>query len=201
MLGPLVFVVAVFSPWGVHALWPIPRSLQTGTTLLKLAPTFDITISVTSPPQDLLDAVSRTKSFIQTDKLQRLVVGRGANDNGALGSAPTLPRLTISLLNNNAARAIAVEAIQTIGTRSEGYSLTVPTDGTSATLTANSTLGLFRGLTTFEQLWYDSAGVTYSYQAPVKIVNDIPAFVSTSSQFSVQLFTLESVTALSRFHA
>jgi hexosaminidase len=179
MLGALVVILATFSPWGVHGLWPIPRSLQTGTTLLKLSPTFDIRLSVTSPPQDLLDAVSRTKSFIQTDKLQRLIVGRGASDSAALETAPTLPGLSLSLLNSNAARAIAVEAVQAVGTRSEGYSLAVPTDGTSAILTANSTLGLFRGLTTFEQLWYDSAGVTYSYQAPVKIVNDIPAFVST----------------------
>ncbi|KAF9468709.1 N-acetylhexosaminidase [Collybia nuda] len=176
MLGAFIALIVTFVPLGANALWPIPRSLQTGTTLLKLASSFDIKISVTNPPQDLVDAVSRTKGFIQNDKLQRLVVGRGANDSAALGSAPTLPGLTISLLNNNAPRAIATEAVQAIGTRSEGYSLTVPTDGTSAILTANSTLGLFRGLTTFEQLWYDSAGVTYSYQAPVKIVNDIPAF-------------------------
>jgi hexosaminidase len=71
-----------------------------------------------------------------------------------------------------------VEAVQPLAARSEGYSLHVPIDGSSAVLTANSTLGLFRGLTTFEQLWYDLEGVAYSYQAPVVIVDDYPAYVS-----------------------
>ncbi|KAG5732634.1 hypothetical protein E4T56_gene16912, partial [Termitomyces sp. T112] len=38
-----------------------------------------------------------------------------------------------------------------------------------------STLGLFRGLTTFGQLWYDLNGITYTLQAPFDIV-DSPAF-------------------------
>lgn len=175
----VLLVAAAFVPCTVFGLWPIPRNLQTGTTLLRLASSFDMQVNIHSPPQDLLDAVSQAKTYIQTDKLQRLVVGRGANDSVALGRAPALPGLTISLLSSAAPRSIAVEAVAPLGTRSEGYSLTIPSDGTSATLTANSTLGLYRGLTTFGQLWYDLAGVTYTYQAPVKIVNDIPAFVST----------------------
>ena len=35
----------------------------------------------------------------------------------------------------------------------EAYNLTVPVDGT-AVIKANSALGLFRGLTTFEDMWY-----------------------------------------------
>lgn len=34
--------------------------------------------------------------------------------------------------------------------------LSVPDDGSDASLTANTGLGLLRGLTTFEQLWYTS---------------------------------------------
>jgi hexosaminidase len=55
---------------GVQSLWPIPRSLQTGTTALKLSDSFDISLNVRSPPQDLLDAVSQTKSYLFNDKLQ-----------------------------------------------------------------------------------------------------------------------------------
>lgn len=164
---------------GAWALWPIPRTLQTGTTLLQLSPTFDITINVNNLPQDLLNAVSRTRGFIQNDKLQRLVVGRGANDSTALSNAPKLAALTISLTNGATVRSISQEAIQPLGQRSEGYSLSVPSNGSAAVLTANSTLGLFRGLTTFEQLWYDLGGVVYTYQAPVVISNDTPAYVST----------------------
>ncbi|KAG6844063.1 hypothetical protein H0H87_010061 [Tephrocybe sp. NHM501043] len=172
----LLLLGAALLPSSVLGLWPIPRNLQLGTSFVKLAPTFDITINVNSPPQDLLDAVSRTKEYLLTDKLQRLVVGRGDSDSASVGSAPTLPDLTLSLLSSAPPRAIAVEAVQPIGARSEEYSLTIPSDGTAATLTANSTLGLYRGLTTFGQLWYELAGVTYTYQAPVKIENDMPAF-------------------------
>jgi hexosaminidase len=178
MLTALLLIAV--APWGVQALWPIPRSLQTGSSLLKLSPSFHITINIHNPPQDLLDAVTRTKNYIHTDKLQRLVVGRGANDSGALAHTRTLPGLSVSLNCTTVPRAIAVEAVQPLAARSEGYSLHVPDDGSSAVLTANSTLGLFRGLTTFEQLWYDLGGVTYSYQAPVSIVNDVPAYVSRS---------------------
>jgi hexosaminidase len=178
MLTALLLIA--IAPWGVETLWPIPRSLQTGSSLLKISPSFDIHLNINKPPKDLLDAVSRTKSYIHTDKLQRLVVGRGANDSVALARAPTLHGLSVSLNGAMTSRAIAVEAVQPLAVRSEGYSLHVPNDGSSAVLTANSTLGLFRGLTTFEQLWYDLGGVTYSYQVPVAIVNDVPAYVSPS---------------------
>jgi hexosaminidase len=53
--------------------------------------------------------------------------------------------------------------------------LTVPADGSAATLKANSTLGLFRGLTTFGQLWYDLDNMTYTIEAPISIT-DAPAY-------------------------
>lgn len=65
----VLFFVLVASG-GVQSLWPIPRSLQTGSTSLKLAKGFDISLSVQSPPKDLLDAVSRTKLQLINDKLQ-----------------------------------------------------------------------------------------------------------------------------------
>ena len=179
MLALLYLEIAVLLvPNKVLGLWPMPRDLQFGTTFLKLAPSFDIKIDVNNAPQDLLDAVNRTKVYLETDGFQRLVVGRGQNDSTAIGKALELTRLTISLSSMTAPRSIAVEATLPLEKRSENYSLTVPNDGSPATLKADSTLGLFRGLTTFTQLWYDLAGVTYTYQAPVKIVNDNPAFVS-----------------------
>lgn len=173
----LTFGLAVLAPQSTLGLWPIPRSLETGTTLLKLASNFDVKVHIQNPPQDLLDAVSRTKGYIQTDKLGRLVVGRGANDSTALQHAKSLPGLSLSLPSGATVRPIAEEAVRAIDSRVEGYTLVVPSDGSSAVLTANSTLGLFRGLTTFEQLWYDLGGVTYTYEAPLKIENDAPAYV------------------------
>ncbi|KAG5644539.1 hypothetical protein DXG03_008193 [Asterophora parasitica] len=159
----------------VVALWPIPRNIDTGTTLLKLAPSFDITlVDIDTPPQDLLDAIARTKSYLATDNLQRLVPDRGADDAPRLLNAPSLPSLQLSL--SGPVRPIKDEAILPLGTRQERYSLTVPADGTHALLTAQSTLGLFRGLTTFSQLWYQSEATTYAWQTPVNIVDDEPAF-------------------------
>jgi hexosaminidase len=54
----------------VHGLWPIPKSLQTGTTALKLSDHFDIKLDIQHPPQDLLDAISRTQFYLVHDKLQ-----------------------------------------------------------------------------------------------------------------------------------
>ena len=165
------------------ALWPMPSSLKTGTTLLKLSSgsnNFSIQVTnIPQAPQDLRDAISRTLSRLHTDQLQRLIVGRGANDSAALAQAPSLARLTLALTPNSPPiKSIMEEATKEITKRSESYSLTIPdTDKGVATLTANSSLGLLRGLTTFEQLWYQVSGTVYSYQAPVQIINDFPAFV------------------------
>ncbi|KAF8158415.1 N-acetylhexosaminidase [Crassisporium funariophilum] len=160
------------------ALWPIPRNLQTGNTLVKLSPNFDIQVtSIPNAPQDLLDAVARTTSRIRSDKLQRLNVGRGAGDSAGLAHAPSLARLSL-WLTGSSVKSIMEEINKDIAGRSEGYSLSVPsTNEGLATLTATTSLGLFRGLATFEQLWYDDpSGTTYAYQTPVKIVNDAPAY-------------------------
>ena len=128
-----------------------------------------------------------TTGHIWNDKLGRLIVGRGSNDTSALTHAPSLSRLTLTLSDGKSARPIAQEAVLPIGNRSESYSLTVPANGSSATLTANSTLGLLRGLTTFTQLWYYVGGTVYTYEAPISIPSDYPAYVSS---FAEQLQTM-----------
>lgn len=163
---------------GVLGLWPLPRSLQTGSSALKLASNFDIHVNVAHAPSDLEGAVSRTKAFLKNDKLGRLVVGRGTLDNNAVQRAGSLRTLELSLAPGSPVRSITDEARLAIGTRSEEYTLHIPADGSTATLTANSTLGLLRGLTTFEQLWYEASGQVYTMEAPVSI-SDSPAYVST----------------------
>jgi hexosaminidase len=163
------------------ALWPMPRTLSTGSQYVKLSPAFGIHVDIQNPPQDLLEAVDRTTSYLWNDKLGRLIVGRGSNDTSALVHAPSLSALTLSLLKGMSASPIAQEAVLPLEDRSESYSLKVPADGSCATLTANSTLGLLRGLTTFTQLWYHVAGTVYTYEAPIEIPIDYPAYVSFPS--------------------
>ena len=182
----VVIAVASF----VNALWPIPRTLSTGSQYLKLSPAFDIQVDIKNPPQDLLATIYTTTNYLWNDKLGRLAVGRGSNDTSVLTHALSLPSLTLTLAEGKSASPLAQEAVLPIGSRSESYSLTVPADGSSATLTANSTLGLLRGLTTFTQLWYYVDDTVYTYEAPISIPSDYPAYVSS---FAEQLQTMSLV--------
>lgn len=183
-------LLAALGATQVSALWPIPRSLQTGTSFVKLASSFDIVLDgISSPPGDLTDAIARTKSHLTDDKLERLVVGRGAADQSDVAKASSLSALKLSLTDSTSVNSIMDEAIKPIGTRAEAYSLSVPADGGSATISANSTLGLFRGLTTFEQLFYfDGKDAVYTYQAPVTIT-DSPAYVRAYHEINYHHWT------------
>ncbi|KAF5357273.1 hypothetical protein D9757_013008 [Collybiopsis confluens] len=159
------------------SIWPIPRSLDLGDQILKLSDSFDITFGFASPPQDLLDAATRTRNNIRSDQLGRLIVGRGSSDSDLFGTASALSNLVLDLKNNDsAARPIKVEAVAALSVRDEAYSLSIPADGSPGTVTANTTLGLLRGLSTFEQLWYTFEGIIYTSYAPLNIFNDSPAY-------------------------
>ncbi|RDX48884.1 N-acetylhexosaminidase [Lentinus brumalis] len=158
-----------------HALWPQPTSVETGSTTLKLSPVFTIAVSGLGVPNDVWDAVFRTEAALNKDKLGRLVVGRGASDASSFSKAKTLSKLTLSLEKGAKWTSITSEAQKAPEDRDEAYHLTIPSDGAAATLTANSTLGLYRGLTTFGQFWYEHSGTTYTVDAPVKI-QDAPAY-------------------------
>jgi hexosaminidase len=133
-------------------------------------------VNISRCPEDLLEAVAQTEQYLWNDRLERLVVGRGAADAQAIVGAELLTSLTVTLAHNGPVLSVAQEAINYPENRDEEYSLIVPTDGSPAVLTANSTLGLYRGLTTFSQLWYFYAGTVYTLDAPIQIL-DSPAYV------------------------
>ncbi|KZV67223.1 glycoside hydrolase family 20 protein [Peniophora sp. CONT] len=164
-----------------RGLWPQPQSMFSGTSVLTLAPDFKILLSMPNAPKDLIDAVARTTNHLRTDKLERLVVGRASADASLLSTnATTLPHLIVSLAPSApTVQSITTEARKPLHERAEAYHLVVPGDGSGATLTANSSLGLLRGLTTFEQLWYyggsGNPNTTYTLSAPIEIM-DSPAY-------------------------
>lgn len=144
---PKGLVALLLTATSVSALWPIPRKLSTGSTPLLLSNSFAIDLSdVGSPPEDLKDAVARTQVQLKNDKLERLVVGRGAADVPSLAGANVLQKLKISLGPNvdetNGLASISKETTKPIEERNEGYNLTIPAGGSDATLSANSALGL-----------------------------------------------------------
>ncbi|PFH54030.1 glycoside hydrolase family 20 protein [Amanita thiersii Skay4041] len=159
------------------ALWPQPQQLTTGKTPLRLANDFKIMFSdnLKDPPQDLKEAAGRAKEHLHKDRLQALVPDRGASSAGAISGAKHLSSLSLALGYQTKLKSIAEEAVAPLESRVEGYTLTVPGEGGQATLQANSSLGFLRGLTTFEQLWYELQNTTYTLQAPINIV-DKPAY-------------------------
>lgn len=174
-LFAIVTAVLAF-PLPVLSLWPLPAQLESGSSALKLAHNFNIQLDIPNAPADLKDAVTRTKSYIEKDKLERLVLGRGAGDAQKIRAAKSLPYLTVTL-SGGKVRSISDEAVDDIQKRVEAYTLTVPADGSPATLKANSSLGVFRGLTTFGQMWYEFEGYAYTAEAPFRI-DDAPKYVS-----------------------
>ncbi|KAF9241103.1 N-acetylhexosaminidase [Melanogaster broomeanus] len=158
------------------ALWPLPQSLITGSDVVVLSRGFDIQLSMHNAPKDLEDAVSRIEYYLKHDNLGRLLVGRGSSDAAAIKTAKHLSTLTVSFSASvHTPRTLSEEAIDDVESRDEKYMLSVPSDGTPAALTANSTLGLFRGLTTFSQLFYEHDGVIYAPETPV-VIQDWPAY-------------------------
>jgi hexosaminidase len=158
------------------ALWPMPTNIQTGNSTLLLDRGFQIQFSGGRAPSDLQDAISRTNGFLKNDKLGRLVVGRGSSDAAFFKSAKSLRNLVLSL-SSKTINSISTEATKELTTRDESYELIIPGDGSDATLKANTTLGLFRGLTSFSQLWYTYQNTIYTINVPMDI-KDSPAYVS-----------------------
>jgi hexosaminidase len=192
----ILLLGATYIPHTV-SLWPIPRSLQTGSSALILSNSFSIDIQVPNAPKDLTQAAARTHSYLKNDQLGRLVVGRGASDASLLHGAEQLKSLQLTLSNGaGKAKSISAEAIAPIASRSEEYNLVIPSTGGHASLSANSTLGLFRGLSTFEQLWYESNGVLYTLEAPIDIT-DSPAFVCSDSITKRALMNFISLSVVS----
>ncbi|KAH9922897.1 N-acetylhexosaminidase [Fomitopsis serialis] len=162
----------------VSALWPLPQSLSEGTSALRLSPGFHITLAPSiafGAPLDLYEAIGRTQAYLFTDNLGRLVVGRGASDVAAFETAAYLTELQLALEPGSTVNTITTEAQKPIAERDEAYTLTVPANGSAAIITATSTLGLYRGLTTFGQLWYEYDGTIYAFNTPVEI-EDKPAY-------------------------
>ncbi|TRM62143.1 N-acetylhexosaminidase [Schizophyllum amplum] len=160
----------------VSCLWPMPRSLTNGSDFLRLSSGFSFSVSIAEAPADLLEAIDRTSSALQSTLIERLVVGRGAADSDTINNAPTLSSLEVSLTGNLPVRPVSEEAVLPLEERQESYSLLVPSDGSAASLVANSTLGILRGLATFEQMWYVLDETAYTNIVPLSIEGDAPAY-------------------------
>ncbi|KAG8693707.1 N-acetyl-glucosamine-6-phosphate deacetylase, partial [Ceratobasidium sp. 395] len=129
-LSASLALLALLSANPAQALWPRPTQLTSGTTALRLSPSVSISLPA-GAPSDLKDAVTRTQAQLKGDKFERLVVGRGASDAARIKSARELSKLVLSYGKGYSAtgKSLQTESTTTLGTRDEGYTLTVPSDG------------------------------------------------------------------------
>ncbi|KAF8754955.1 beta-acetyl hexosaminidase like [Rhizoctonia solani] len=135
-LSKLALIATLLSVNPTYALWPRPAQLSTGTTTLRLSPSFDIKLP-DGAPSDLKDAVDRAKAELKGDKLERLVVGRGSGDASRIKSARELKTVQLKYNGGSKGKKIQDEAITALGTRDEAYTLSVPADGNAAVISAN----------------------------------------------------------------
>ncbi|TNY19585.1 beta-hexosaminidase [Rhodotorula diobovata] len=175
------------------ALWPKPQSLHQSVGFVRLADSFDLAFTADKGQQaaarDLEPAISRARRHLAADGLQRLTVDRGESQRDAVEAASVLCRLDLRLNSTEPYTTLASQLGRPYEHMDESYTLEVPDSGNSddplplaAKLSANTSLGLVRGLDTFAQLVYAlpqlgaaSESTRYIPHVPLRIV-DRPAF-------------------------
>lgn len=150
-------------PFPALRVVPLPTSFTTGYRPIYLARDLRIRLEPalqSQAPEDLLRAVERTKANLTRTRFEYLSPSRGS-DFHVSGAHHTLSELVLKLVGREGQgddldlRSIKECAQAEVEERPEleAYKLSIPLTG-SAAITAGSTLGLLRGLTTFEQLFY-----------------------------------------------
>ncbi|GAA5901608.1 hypothetical protein JCM8208_001554 [Rhodotorula glutinis] len=179
----------------VSALWPKPHAIERGSSFVRLGASFSVDFwprnGQEPAARDLRVALNRARRHLDSDLLQRLTVDRGEQDRHAVNAAAILERLEVRLASSRPHETLFGQLGEPLDEIDESYILDVPSQYETgaplvatlvATLAANTTLGLVRGLDTFTQLVYalpagpeDLYTARYIPQAPVHIV-DRPAF-------------------------
>ena len=156
----------------VQCLWPNPRSITYGSANVKVAPWLAIN-APRGAPSDLNAAISNTRNQLFSDNMAQIPGVQPSTQT--LLSSRELSTLNL-VLKKSPVLSIADEATKAIEDRDESYTLSIPNNGNAATIEANTTLGLFRGLTSFSLLAYSLDGGVYIPNAPIDI-EDTPAYV------------------------
>ncbi len=160
-------------------LWPMPVNISTANTTVVVAG--PVTFTATTPSADLTAAFARFTAQIfkhaspaaSSDVIAKLrsngaVTAETAAAAEVLGAAATLSTVTVSVANVNVPLQLGVD---------ESYTLTIPADGSPATITAATVYGAYMGLQTFSQLVVWNASLK-QYTVPVApvTISDAPRF-------------------------
>ena len=146
-------------PKGHLGIVPLPAEYTLGQTPICLSPDFSITTNSLGGdlPEDLWNAIIRTTEALRRTQHTYLSTehGREHFPNEKCGAVLESLVLHYDVETDESVVSIKEDATRLVEDRVEleGYTLDVPL-GPEATLSSKSSLGLFRGLTTFQQLFY-----------------------------------------------
>lgn len=164
VFGLLTLRVSAASPSKLN-LVPFPTKASIGNTVVCLGKDFAVQLDATSlhgktAPGDLLAAIERANAHVKNGRHEYLSVSGGLEFfDGAQGCDNYIDALILSFEPGADYDSILSHATAPVEKRkdAEGYKLSVPTAG-RAHVVAGTALGLFRGLTTFENLVYHADG-------------------------------------------
>jgi len=159
-------------------LWPMPINITSGNSTVSVSPSMSFVAG--TPSTDLSNAFARiAKLMFQhnlpsetqekvsniANKVRSMFGGKNTVD---LQANPMLNTLNVNVADVNVPLQLGVD---------ESYTLTIPADGSAATLTAKTIYGAYFGLQTFSQLVrWNPDNKTYECPiAPVSI-SDAPRF-------------------------
>lgn len=141
---------------------PLPTNVTVGSTVTCLSDDFRVVLGQ-NPPRDLKDAAARMISRIRKSQHRYLSVEYGAEffqskpgDHGHSNHVKCSDHVSELHLRFTDSGSIAWHATRAVEVRTsdvERYTLSVPANG-RAVATGTTALGMFRALTTFENLWY-----------------------------------------------
>ncbi|KAJ2256423.1 Glucosamine-6-phosphate isomerase (Glucosamine-6-phosphate deaminase) (GNPDA) (GlcN6P deaminase) [Coemansia sp. RSA 455] len=160
------------------ALWPIPRTLNQGTSNTQATL---VSIKVDGKSSAVVDsAISRYQKLINGESF----VAPADYKRGIVKTNGSLKRLTVSVKSTNETLDLNTD---------ESYTLDVPVDGT-ATLTAKSPYGVVRGLETFSQLVTGNGYSKAILNTPVHI-EDSPVYPHRGLSFdtSRNFYSVDSI--------
>lgn len=189
-----LYIILVAGQLGA-ALWPAPRQLSTGQTVLEIGGSLDVTYnghklswgseSVDSSdlrkPSIVQGAVARTyRAIFQTGFVPYMLHPPGSDFEPSRGQIEG---------------RISTLAIEDAGkNETEKYSLRV--DGSGVVITAESTVAVLRALETFTQLFnqHSSSGYWYTKLAPVDILDE-PVFPHRGLIFDIsrEWYTVDDI--------
>jgi hexosaminidase len=163
--GVDLYVKATVSQPDRLGVLPVPVQVKNGTQTVLLSGSA-LNFVATTPSQDLQNAFARYNALMFTRPSGDKAVADGSRKYAK--SLPSLTTVTVTVANTTVPLQLGVD---------ESYVLSVPADGSSATITAPTVYGVYHALETLSQLVrYDFDLLSYKIPLAPLVITDAPRF-------------------------